>query len=135
MEQTLHQATLAAFSLQFLCIGDWARVAKGSLCGELGQVTLTDHTLGTLSLQSALDECLTEMIVRLQDVEHVFQFGDTVRVVAGSYLGLQGHIIEMHRDMFQVCQDTTNEQVKKNCNLIFDSLSLGVYRSKCRDTT
>ncbi|KAG2113777.1 uncharacterized protein F5147DRAFT_650196 [Suillus discolor] len=76
------QATLAAFSLQFLRIGDWARVVKGSLR------------------------------VCLQDVERVFRVGDTVRVVASSYLGLQGHIIEMHGDTFQVCQDTTNEQVK-----------------------
>ncbi|KAG2108279.1 uncharacterized protein F5147DRAFT_773866 [Suillus discolor] len=129
------QATLAAYSLQFLRIGDWARVVKGSLHGELGQVTSTDHTLGTLSLQSALDERSKEMTVRLQDVERVFQVGDTVRVVAGSYLGLQGHIIEMHGDTFQVCQDTTNEQVIFLCNLIFDGLSLGMYRSKCQDTT
>ncbi|KAG1806366.1 uncharacterized protein HD556DRAFT_1436340 [Suillus plorans] len=55
--------TVVAFSMQFLCVGDWARVIKGSLRGELGQVVSTDHTLGTLSLQSAFNGHLKEMEV------------------------------------------------------------------------
>jgi hypothetical protein len=48
--------------------------------------------------------------------------------MAGSYLGLQGHIIQMDGPMFQICQDGTNEQVNINylCNLTFDGLKLGI---------
>ncbi|KAG1856567.1 hypothetical protein C8R48DRAFT_775969 [Suillus tomentosus] len=65
--------TVVAFSLQFLRVGDWARVVKGSLRGELGQVVSTDHTLGTLSLQSAFDGRLKEMEVRLKDMNGSFE--------------------------------------------------------------
>jgi ribosomal protein L24 len=122
------QATLVTFSLQFLRVGDWARVLKGSLRGELGQVISTDHTFGTVGLESALDGRLKEIEISLQDVERVFRIGDPVRVVAGSYLGLQGHIIQMDGPTFQICQDGTNEQVNINylCNLTFDGLKLGI---------
>jgi hypothetical protein len=66
------QATLVTFSLQFLRVGDCARVLKGSLCGELGQVISTDHTFGTVGLESALDGRLKEIEISLQDVECVF---------------------------------------------------------------
>lgn len=89
----------------------WARVIKGSLHGEFGPVISTDHTLETVSLESALNGCLKEIEVRLKDIEHVFRVGDTVKVVAGSYLGLEGHIIQICGDMFHLCQHATNEQV------------------------
>ncbi|KAG1889590.1 uncharacterized protein F5891DRAFT_1198655 [Suillus fuscotomentosus] len=104
--------TVVMFSLQFLRVGDWVRVVKGSLRGELGQVVSTDHTLGTLSMQLAFDGRLKEMEVRLKDIEQIFRVSDTVRVVAGSYLGLEGHIIQICGDMFHLCQHATNEQVE-----------------------
>ncbi|KAG1790362.1 uncharacterized protein HD556DRAFT_1310750 [Suillus plorans] len=93
-------------------MGDLARVVKGSLHGELGQVISTDHTSGTVMLESAFDGCLKEIDICLQDTEHVFQVGDTVKVVAGSYLGLQGHIVQMCKDTFVVCQYAMNHQVE-----------------------
>ncbi|KAG1843449.1 hypothetical protein DFJ58DRAFT_731565 [Suillus subalutaceus] len=61
------QTTLVAFSMQFLHVGDLARVVKGSLRGELGQVAII------------LDGRLKEVEVHLQDVErHIIQMcGDT----------------------------------------------------------
>ncbi|KAG1891580.1 uncharacterized protein F5891DRAFT_986769 [Suillus fuscotomentosus] len=45
-----------------------------------------------------------ELEARLEDVERVFWIGDAVRVVAGSYLGLEGHVIQMDKDLFHLCQ-------------------------------
>ncbi|KAG1811296.1 hypothetical protein EV424DRAFT_1542578 [Suillus variegatus] len=104
--------TVVAFSMQFLRVGDWVRVIKGSLCREFGPVISTDPTLGTVSLESALDGHLKEIEVRLKDIERVFRVGDTVKVVAGSYLGLEGHIIQICSDTFHLCQHATNEQVE-----------------------
>ncbi|KAG1878846.1 hypothetical protein F4604DRAFT_1679727 [Suillus subluteus] len=98
--------------MQFLHMGDWARIIKGSLCGGLGKVISTDHTLGTVCLELAFDGHLKEIEIRLLDIEHVFQVSDSVRVVASSYLGLEGHIIQMCGDTFHLCQHATNEQVE-----------------------
>jgi hypothetical protein len=76
------------------------RVLKGSLHGELSQVISTDHTFGTVGLESTLDGHLKEIEISLQDVECVFRIGDPIRVMAGSYLGLQGHIIQMDGPTF-----------------------------------
>ncbi|KAG1859504.1 hypothetical protein C8R48DRAFT_774843 [Suillus tomentosus] len=89
----LLKATVVAFSMQFLRMGDLVRVIKGSLRGESGTVVSTDHTSGS-------------------DIEHVFWVGDTVRVVAGPYTGLEGHLIQMHDDVFHICQETTKEVVE-----------------------
>jgi ribosomal protein L24 len=51
-----------------------------------------------------------EVELQLQDIEHVFQIGDTVQVVAGSCLGVEGHIIQMLDDVFCLCQDISKEE-------------------------
>ncbi|KAG2151042.1 uncharacterized protein EDB93DRAFT_1249538 [Suillus bovinus] len=53
----------------------------------------------------------SDMDVPLEDVERVFCVGDEVRVVAGSYMGLEGHIVQISDDMFHVCQDVSKEEV------------------------
>lgn len=103
--------TVVAFSMQFLHMGDHARVIKGALRGEHVKVILTDHTCGSVCLEFTFDECLEEIEVRLQDTERVFQVGDSVRVVASPYLGLEGHILQMAEDVFHVCQAATKEVV------------------------
>lgn len=85
--------TVVLFSMQFLRMGDWVRVVEGSLCGELGQVISTDHIVGSASLEFTFDGRPEQIEVHLEDIERVFWVGDTVKVVAGLYLGLEGHII------------------------------------------
>ncbi|KAG1758513.1 hypothetical protein EDD22DRAFT_849956 [Suillus occidentalis] len=104
--------TIVVFSMQFLRVGDQARAIKGALRGELGEVISTDHTCGSVGLEFTLDECPEEIEVRLQDIERVFHVGDTVRVVAGPYLGLEGHVLQMCEDVFHVCQAVSKEVVE-----------------------
>lgn len=42
----------------------------------------------------------------------MFHIGDTVRVVAGPYLGVEGHIIQMEDDVFRLCQNVSKEEVR-----------------------
>jgi len=105
------KATVVAFSMQFLRVGDSARVVKGSLRGELGTVISTDHTCDSVGLEFNFDGCLEETEISLQDIERVFRVGDTVRVVAGPYMGVEGHLIQMYDDVLHVCQETTKEVV------------------------
>ncbi|KAG1892961.1 uncharacterized protein F5891DRAFT_986285 [Suillus fuscotomentosus] len=104
--------TVASFSMQFLRMGDWARVVEGALRGESGQVISTDHTVGSASLEFAFDGRPEQIEVRVEEIERVFRVGDTVKVVAGPYLGIEGHIIQMRQDVFDICQDITNKQVE-----------------------
>ncbi|KAG2047192.1 hypothetical protein BDR06DRAFT_976911 [Suillus hirtellus] len=104
--------TVMAFAMQFLRVGDHARVIKGTLRGELGKVISTDHTYGSACLEFTFHKCPEEIEVRLQDIERVFRVGDSVRVITGPYLGLEGHILQMAEDVFHVCQATTNEVVE-----------------------
>ncbi|KAG1881538.1 hypothetical protein C8R48DRAFT_766558 [Suillus tomentosus] len=104
--------TVASFSMQFLRMSDWARVVEGALRGESGQVISTDHTVGSASLEFVFDGCPEQIEVRVEEIERVFQVGNTVKVVAGPYLGIEGHIIQMRQDVFDICQDITNEQVE-----------------------
>ncbi|KIK32639.1 hypothetical protein CY34DRAFT_101025, partial [Suillus luteus UH-Slu-Lm8-n1] len=76
--------TLAAFSTQFLRTGDSARIISGELRSKIGTV----------------------------DMERLFRVGDEVQVVAGPYMGLEGHIIQISDDMFHVCQDVSKEEVR-----------------------
>ncbi|KAG1867358.1 hypothetical protein F4604DRAFT_1927661 [Suillus subluteus] len=69
--------TVIAFLMQFLCAGDSVRVVTGSLRGELGKIVSTDHTVGSVCLESAFDGHITEVEVPLRDIEHVFRVGDT----------------------------------------------------------
>lgn len=110
-DTTFLKKTIVEFSMQFLRAGDWARVTNGSLRGELGRVISTDHSCGSVGLEIAFDGCPDEIEVRLQDVERVFRVGDTVRVVAGPYLGLEGYILKMCEEVFHVCQEASKEVV------------------------
>lgn len=103
--------SIIAFSMQFLRVGDSARVVRGSLSGELRRVVSIDHTLGSVCLESAFNEHLMEVEVSLRDIERIFHIGDTVRIVAGGYLGLEGHIIQIREDLCHICQHGTNEEV------------------------
>ncbi|KAG1770610.1 hypothetical protein EV702DRAFT_1049328 [Suillus placidus] len=51
-------------------------------------------------------------VITGEDVERMFRLGDSVRVVAGIYLGLEGHVIQMYDDVFHVCQESTKEEVE-----------------------
>ncbi|KAG2739763.1 hypothetical protein P692DRAFT_20881415 [Suillus brevipes Sb2] len=104
--------TLMTFSLQFLRVGDSARPITGEVCQEIGTVVSTNHASGSACLKFILDGHGQELEFRLQDIERVFWVGDTVRVVAGAYAGLQGHIIKKSEDLFHVCQEATNEEVE-----------------------
>ncbi|KAG1851066.1 hypothetical protein DFJ58DRAFT_729045 [Suillus subalutaceus] len=104
--------TLKAFSLQFLHVGDSARPITGEVCSEIGTVISTNHVSGSACLKFTLDGHGQELEFRLQDIERVFWVGDTVRVVAGAYAGLEGHIIKKSGDLFHMCQETTNEEVE-----------------------
>lgn len=105
--------TELAFSMQFLRVGDEARVISGEVCSEIGKVISTDHALGCVSLEFEF-RCGRQLDFRLRDVERVFRLGDSVRVVAGVYLGLEGHIVQMSDNTFHICQEATKEEVCMN---------------------
>ncbi|KAG1895080.1 uncharacterized protein F5891DRAFT_984535 [Suillus fuscotomentosus] len=89
--------TIAAFSMQFLCKGDAVRVTKGEVHSEIGTVVSTHHMSGTVCLEYRA---------------HILG-GSAVRVVAGLYSGLEGHIIQANNgDIFDVCQDVSQEVVQ-----------------------
>lgn len=104
--------TLAAFSTQFLRTGDSARIISGELRSKIGTVVSTDHVSGSVCLEIVLDGHQSEIDVRLEDMERLFRVGDKVQVVAGPYMGLEGHIIQISDDMFHVCQDVSKEEVR-----------------------
>ncbi|KAG1777244.1 hypothetical protein EV702DRAFT_1197572 [Suillus placidus] len=106
------KATELAFSMQFLRVGDDARVITGEVRLKIGKVVSTDHAFSSVCLEIAFEGHPRQMDFRLQDVEHVFCLGDSVRVVAGIYLGLEGHVIQMYDDVFHVCQESTKEEVE-----------------------
>ncbi|KAG1823064.1 hypothetical protein EV424DRAFT_1346538 [Suillus variegatus] len=110
--QSFLKRTVIAFSMQFLHVDDWARIIKGDLSSEIGKVTSTDHPAGSVTLELSLSGHRKEVDVRLHDIERVFRIGDTVRVVAGPYLGVEGHIIQMVNDIFRLCQDVSKEEVE-----------------------
>ncbi|KAG1717580.1 hypothetical protein EDD22DRAFT_964626 [Suillus occidentalis] len=124
--------TIAAFSMQFLHKGDAVRVIKGEVCSEIGTVISTHHAAGTVSLEFDLDGHRQGMDVRLQDIERVFWVGDSVRVVAGSYLGVEGHIVQATGDIFDVCQEVSQEVVQLPMQQLFEyrpdeSIQVGDY--------
>jgi transcription antitermination factor NusG len=124
-DQSFLKSTVVAFSMQFLHVGDWAKIVKGDLSSEIGKVASTDHPAGSATLDLSLDGHRKEIEVRLQDIERVFRVGDTVRVVAGPYLGVEGHIIEMVNDIFRLCQDVSKEEVNVSFQLSILQLTHG----------
>ncbi|KAG2094639.1 uncharacterized protein F5147DRAFT_657116 [Suillus discolor] len=102
--------SIMAFSMQFLHAGDAIRVVKGEVHSEIGTVLSIDHALGSACLELTFDGDQVETEVQLQDLERVFCVGDTVWVVAGAYLGLEGHVIQISGDIFHLCQDISKEE-------------------------
>lgn len=76
-------------------MGNSVRVITGEYGAEIGEVISTDHTFGSVCLEYNIEGHKIKSEVRLQDAERVFWVGNTVKVVAGIYLGLEGHIIQM----------------------------------------
>jgi ribosomal protein L24 len=100
-----------------LRVGDSARIVQGSLRGQLGKVVSTDHTCGSVGLELTFDDGgLEEIELRFQDIERVFRVGDSVRVIAGSFLGVEGHILQIDGDIFHICQAVSKEEVKGVCH-------------------
>lgn len=107
--------TLLVFSMQFLHAGDPVKVIAGEICSEASTVISMDHTIGSVHLEITLNGHQREIDVWLEDIERVFRVGDEVRVVAGPYLGLEGHIIQICDDEFHVCQAVSKEEVNFIC--------------------
>ncbi|KAG1872153.1 hypothetical protein F4604DRAFT_1925747 [Suillus subluteus] len=105
--------SIVAFSIQFLRVGDAARIVTGSVRSTIGTVVSIDHAFGgSARIELTFDGHRKEMEARLEDVERVFEVGDAVRVVAGSYLGLEGHVIRMDEELFYLCQWVSMEEVQ-----------------------
>ena len=105
------EKTKVTFSLQFLRAGDTVRVIRGDLCTCVATVISVNQIYQTATLEIVSDGKTQRTQVRLGDIERVFHVGETVRVVAGSYLGLEGYIVEMNEEIFHVCQGVSGEQV------------------------
>jgi ribosomal protein L24 len=104
--------SIVAFSMQFLRVGDAARIITGAVKSGIGTVVSIDHAFGgSARIELTLDGDQKELEARLEDMERVFWVGDAVRVVAGSYLGLEGHVIQMDEELFRVCQRVSMEEV------------------------
>lgn len=101
-----------AFSKQLLRSGDAVRLTTPDLLGQICTVLTTDHAFGgSVKLAFDLDGLRKEVEARLEDVEPVFHVGEEVRVVAGDFLGLQGHVVQRNDDIFTICQSGTQEEV------------------------
>jgi transcription antitermination factor NusG len=110
MGQTISEENRGIIFNAILHMGNWARVVEGPLHGESGQVILMDHTVGSASLEFMFNGHLEQIKVCLKEIEHIFWVGNTIKVVAGPYLGIEGHIIQMQQYVFNICQDISNEQ-------------------------
>ncbi|KAG2744347.1 hypothetical protein P692DRAFT_20745766, partial [Suillus brevipes Sb2] len=108
--RTFLKTTVHAFAMQFLRVGDRARIVKGDLRSEIGQVVSTDYPAGSVTLALKFSGFRKEVDIRLEDIERIFQVGDSVRVVAGPYLGVEGYIIQMVDDIICLCQDVSKEE-------------------------
>jgi ribosomal protein L24 len=116
--------SLLAFSMHFLHTGDLVRIIAGEICSKIGTVISMDHASGSMRLETNFDSHRREIDVRLEDVECIFRVGDEIRVVAGPYLGLEGHIIQISDDMFHICQAVSKEEVAFTHKLqSYDSLT------------
>ncbi|KAG2139300.1 hypothetical protein DEU56DRAFT_912143 [Suillus clintonianus] len=105
--------SIVAFSMQFLRVGDAARIIAGAARSEIGTVVSIDHAFGgSARIELTFDGHRTELEARHEDMERVFWVGDAVRVVAGSHLGLEGHIIQMDEVLFLICQWVSMEEVQ-----------------------
>ncbi|KAG1788772.1 uncharacterized protein HD556DRAFT_1447617 [Suillus plorans] len=110
--QAFLKSTVLAFAKQFLHVGDRAMIIKGDLNSEIGRVVSTNHPASSVTLKLTLSGRPKEINFRLEEIERIFQVGDTVRVVAGPYLGVEGYIIQMTGDIFCLCQDVSKEELE-----------------------
>ncbi|KAG1843865.1 hypothetical protein C8R48DRAFT_780521 [Suillus tomentosus] len=106
------EKTIVRFSMQFLRVGDAVRIVKGKVRSEISTVLSIDHALDSACLELTFDGDQVETEVQLHDLERVFFIGDTVQVVVGAYLGLEGHLIRISEDIFHICQDISKEEVQ-----------------------
>ncbi|KAG1844931.1 hypothetical protein DFJ58DRAFT_731007 [Suillus subalutaceus] len=115
--QPFLKKTVVMFSMQFLRTGDWVRIVRGDLSSETSQVISTDHPANSATLELTLSGRRKEVDIRLDDIDRVFWVGDTVQVIAGPYLGVEGHIIQMADDTFRLCQHASKEELEHSCQL------------------
>ncbi|KAG2038738.1 hypothetical protein BDR03DRAFT_981276 [Suillus americanus] len=105
--------TEIAFSKQLLRSGECVRLNTPDLTGQICTILTTDHAFGgSVKLAFDLDGRQKEIEATLDDVERVFNVGDEVRVVAGAYLGLEGHVVQKYGEIFHICQSGTQQQVE-----------------------
>jgi hypothetical protein len=77
---------------------------------------LIDHAFGgSARIELTFNGHRKELEAWLEDLERIFQVGDAVQVVAGSYLGLEGHVVRMDKDLFYLCQQVSMEEVNVLC--------------------
>jgi hypothetical protein len=82
------------------------------LLGQICMVINTDHAFGSSAkLEFNFNGQQKAIKAKLDHVECMFNMSDEVSIVAGSYSGVQGHIVERNEDIFTVCQSGTLEQV------------------------
>jgi hypothetical protein len=87
------QKATIAFSKLSLQAGDSVCLHTPDLPGQICTVLSTNHTFsGTIDLQFELDGVVRQTQATLVDVEQVFNVGDEVRVLAGVYQGVEGHL-------------------------------------------
>ncbi|KAG2341497.1 hypothetical protein BDR05DRAFT_1001606 [Suillus weaverae] len=110
--QSFLKKTVDMFSMQFLHTGNWVRIVRGDLSSETGQVVSTNHPANSATLELTLSGCQKEVDIRLDDIERIFRVGNTVQVIAGLYLGVEGHIIQMVDDTFRLCQYASKEELE-----------------------
>ncbi|KAG2740338.1 hypothetical protein P692DRAFT_20753439, partial [Suillus brevipes Sb2] len=82
------QKAIIAFSKLSLRAGDSVRLHTPDLNGQI---------------------CTTQ--TTLVDVERVFNVGDEVRVLAGVYQGVEGHLVQKYEDNYTICQAGTQQEV------------------------
>jgi ribosomal protein L24 len=106
------QKAIIAFSKLSLRAGDSVRLHTPDLNGQICTVLSTDHAFGgTIDVQFELDGVVTQTQTTLVDVERVFNVGDEVRVLAGVYQGVEGHLVQKYEDNYTICQAGTQQEV------------------------
>ncbi|KAG1758964.1 hypothetical protein EDD22DRAFT_168624 [Suillus occidentalis] len=102
-----------AFSKLSLRAGDTVRLHTPDLSGQLCTVITTDHAFGgSVTLEFELDGAKKQTEAALVDVERVFNVGDEVRVIAGVYQGVAGHLVQKYEDNYTICQSGTQQEIE-----------------------
>ncbi|KAG0695510.1 hypothetical protein DFH29DRAFT_879991 [Suillus ampliporus] len=89
------------------------RISTSDIICKVVRLKFKDHTFdGSVKLQFDLDSWSKQIEARVNDVEHMFTIGDKVHIVAETYLGLKGHVMQKDDNIFHICQSGTQEQVE-----------------------